>query len=206
MWLISLMFTCVGLLMPYIWEDREHYGNNQMPTRTPLLWFIMIKQTGVFHTVLPHCKQHTCYSTGSGTEEYCQNEHFKADCPNDHVILMMSASYGRMHLSRCVDRDYGYIRYIIYFGLTEAMATSGILFTLGWQRLWLHQVYHLLWVDRGYGYIRYIIYFGLTEAMATSGISFTLGWQRLWLHQGYHLLWGRQREAYLRCGFLKNIA
>ena len=40
----------------------------------------------------------------------CQTEHFEASCERkDEVILMTSAAYGRMEVSRCVQSDYGYI-------------------------------------------------------------------------------------------------
>lgn len=42
-------------------------------------------------------------SSGSDIKEYCQWETFNASCPApDHVIVMMSARYGRMAESRCV--------------------------------------------------------------------------------------------------------
>ena len=42
--------------------------------------------------------------------EVCQTERFEPSCErNDEVILMTSAKYGRMIVSRCVQSDYGYI-------------------------------------------------------------------------------------------------
>ena len=42
--------------------------------------------------------------------EVCQTERFEASCERtDEVIMMTSAKYGRMEVSRCVQSDYGYI-------------------------------------------------------------------------------------------------
>jgi len=41
--------------------------------------------------------------------EYCMNEMFQARCARDEVIVMKSAFYGRMHISRCVTVDMGYL-------------------------------------------------------------------------------------------------
>jgi len=41
--------------------------------------------------------------------EYCQFEQFNATCSIGYVILVDEARYGRMHLGRCVTKDYGYI-------------------------------------------------------------------------------------------------
>ena len=48
-----------------------------------------------------------CYFVG--LRDYCQFEAFDASCGQDEVILMNAARYGRMHVGRCVARDYGYI-------------------------------------------------------------------------------------------------
>jgi len=48
------------------------------------------------------------YDTGQ-VQEFCQEDTFSASCPDDHVIIMKSASYGRMRLGRCVRGDYGYL-------------------------------------------------------------------------------------------------
>ena len=47
----------------------------------------------------------------SDTEEVCQTESFRASCPRDNqVVVMTTARYGRMRLdSPCIDRNYGYI-------------------------------------------------------------------------------------------------
>ncbi|ESN93772.1 hypothetical protein HELRODRAFT_180640 [Helobdella robusta] len=39
--------------------------------------------------------------------EYCLTESFSGRCEADHVILMTSATFGRMDLGRCVQRNYG---------------------------------------------------------------------------------------------------
>lgn len=43
------------------------------------------------------------------TKEYCQFESFNASCNGGHVILMTDARYGRLHLGRCMTRDYGHV-------------------------------------------------------------------------------------------------
>ena len=40
------------------------------------------------------------------SEEYCQWETFNATCGYNHVILITSATYGRMRIGRCVPYDY----------------------------------------------------------------------------------------------------
>lgn len=42
-------------------------------------------------------------------KEFCQFESFNASCNAGHVILMTEARYGRLHLGRCVSRDYGHV-------------------------------------------------------------------------------------------------
>lgn len=42
-------------------------------------------------------------------KEFCQFESFNASCNAGHVILMTEAKYGRLHLGRCVSRDYGHV-------------------------------------------------------------------------------------------------
>ena len=51
----------------------------------------------------------TCLCFSDGLDDFCENESFRAQCRDDEVIVMKSASYGRMKLSRCIDRDYGYV-------------------------------------------------------------------------------------------------
>ena len=41
----------------------------------------------------------------SDVHEYCWQT-FNASCPDDAVILMTSAHYGRMKMGRCLSRDY----------------------------------------------------------------------------------------------------
>ena len=45
----------------------------------------------------------------AGIQEYCYGETFEAKCKEDEVIVMKSASYGRMTLGRCVRKDLGYV-------------------------------------------------------------------------------------------------
>ena len=49
-----------------------------------------------------------CYFAGE-LSEYCTFEVFKANCAPDHVVVMTTATYGRMRLGRCITEDYGYI-------------------------------------------------------------------------------------------------
>ncbi|KAK2165658.1 hypothetical protein LSH36_47g07029 [Paralvinella palmiformis] len=44
-----------------------------------------------------------------GTQEVCQWETFKAECPDGHVIVIAKAVYGRMRLGRCVKENLGYL-------------------------------------------------------------------------------------------------
>ena len=46
------------------------------------------------------------FSSSGVPEEICQLETFKAECSEDHVIVMESAHYGRMMLGRCLTRNY----------------------------------------------------------------------------------------------------
>ena len=45
----------------------------------------------------------------SEPREYCEAEEFRASCNSDEVVVMHSASYGRMTLGRCV------IRCVLYY-------------------------------------------------------------------------------------------
>jgi len=51
-----------------------------------------------------------CRACDAGqVQEFCLEDVFSASCPDDHVIVMKSAFYGRMRLGRCVRGDYGYL-------------------------------------------------------------------------------------------------
>jgi len=41
--------------------------------------------------------------------DYCQTEYFNASCPLDHVIIVLSARYGRMRIGHCVTGSYGFM-------------------------------------------------------------------------------------------------
>ena len=41
--------------------------------------------------------------------EYCLRESFNVTCPSNHVILMTSARYGRMHSGKCISVSYGHV-------------------------------------------------------------------------------------------------
>jgi len=43
------------------------------------------------------------------SREYCQFESFNATCPDKQLIVVDDARYGRLHVGRCVTRDYGFI-------------------------------------------------------------------------------------------------
>ena len=42
-----------------------------------------------------------------GFDEYCLFETFKANCPNNEVIMMTEAQYGRMRIGKCVKSNLG---------------------------------------------------------------------------------------------------
>ena len=48
-----------------------------------------------------------CAAEAVRTRDYCQTEYFNASCPRDHVILVLSARYGRMRSGRCFTVSYG---------------------------------------------------------------------------------------------------
>ena len=43
------------------------------------------------------------------TQNVCQLESLSAECPRDAVMVVTSARYGRMRLSRCADHDFGHL-------------------------------------------------------------------------------------------------
>jgi len=47
-----------------------------------------------------------CSVTASSRADFCLHESFNASCRPGSVVLMMSASYGRMRLGRCIVGDY----------------------------------------------------------------------------------------------------
>src|SRR6218665_745894 len=42
-------------------------------------------------------------------KEYCHNEQFVAKCPDNDLILITSAMYGRMRVGKCVKEGFGYL-------------------------------------------------------------------------------------------------
>jgi len=50
-----------------------------------------------------------CFCCEDEAHEYCMNEVFRARCAHDEVVVMRSASYGRMRLNRCISVDMGYL-------------------------------------------------------------------------------------------------
>jgi len=39
----------------------------------------------------------------------CQSDYFRAKCVNDDVIMITSAHYGRMEISKCVKESFGFL-------------------------------------------------------------------------------------------------
>ena len=50
-----------------------------------------------------------CRCTSEHRGEFCDTEVFRADCPDDHVIILTHARYGRMEIGRCVQMALGYV-------------------------------------------------------------------------------------------------
>ena len=44
-----------------------------------------------------------------GKKDYCERDIFSPECPADHVVLMVSAVYGRMGEIECITGNYGTI-------------------------------------------------------------------------------------------------
>ncbi len=42
-------------------------------------------------------------------KDYCLKEKFEQNCGFDEIVMIDSATYGRMKLGRCVTKNYGYI-------------------------------------------------------------------------------------------------
>ena len=49
------------------------------------------------------------FCIAGSSQQYCNMESFNATCPNNQVILVKSAKYGRMQIGRCVKRNLGYL-------------------------------------------------------------------------------------------------
>jgi len=47
-----------------------------------------------------------CSASPVTSADYCLLESFEPSCPPGSVILMLTASYGRMRVGRCLSRDY----------------------------------------------------------------------------------------------------
>ena len=79
---------------------------SQCLLRRSLTKFLLIKLTTELATLLT-----VLLSTSViVTEEFCQDETFHARCRRpDDVILVLSATYGRPRLGRCVRRNLGYL-------------------------------------------------------------------------------------------------
>ena len=50
----------------------------------------------------------TCHFAGE-LSEYCLTEIFTPHCAPDHVVVMTTAMFGRMHIGRCVTKSFGYV-------------------------------------------------------------------------------------------------
>ena len=42
-------------------------------------------------------------------KEYCNMETFEAKCPENELVIMKSAVYGRMRIGKCVDSAFGFV-------------------------------------------------------------------------------------------------
>jgi len=50
------------------------------------------------------------YGVLSTEQSVCQSEYFRAKCSGiDEVLMVTSALYGRMHISKCVKENFGFI-------------------------------------------------------------------------------------------------
>lgn len=47
--------------------------------------------------------------SSSSEHAYCQSEYFRVKCSQSEVIVVTYARYGRMHISRCVRENFGYV-------------------------------------------------------------------------------------------------
>ncbi|ELT97287.1 hypothetical protein CAPTEDRAFT_199346 [Capitella teleta] len=47
--------------------------------------------------------------TWASKRDYCQNEVMEARCSRGEVVVVQNATYGRMRLSKCIKKNYGYI-------------------------------------------------------------------------------------------------
>ncbi|KAK2142736.1 hypothetical protein LSH36_920g02042 [Paralvinella palmiformis] len=48
-----------------------------------------------------------CFTSSVAGGEYCSLEEFDAICPDDHVVQMLNASFGRMRIGKCIHKDPG---------------------------------------------------------------------------------------------------
>lgn len=78
--MLYLLLTLMLLMMSCHDDDHDNNSNNGL----------MLAQQQVYES-----------------KEYCQLEQFRANCPDDHVVLIHSAVYGRMRLGKCVKKNYG---------------------------------------------------------------------------------------------------
>jgi len=98
----------------------SHGGGARAPLCVPRLLHLLVPlhtpdKSGIRYCSVGHCRPtynvYTVLFDNSVTDVIvCQTERFEASCErSDEVIVMTSAQYGRMRVSRCVQSDYGYI-------------------------------------------------------------------------------------------------
>ena len=84
-------------------DSHKIQRRNSKTTQAPITKFSLVSGNQTHHTKYKLHKR-TLNSTGN---DYCETEVFKASCDQGTAILMTSAMYGRMRISRCVKVDYG---------------------------------------------------------------------------------------------------
>ena len=47
------------------------------------------------------------YVSGTHTKEICMMETFHAQCGDNEVIMVKSATYGRMRIGKCIEEGFG---------------------------------------------------------------------------------------------------
>ena len=52
---------------------------------------------------------HTFTKIADETVILCQEEYFRPKCARNQLLYIEQAQYGRMRLSRCVNKDFGYV-------------------------------------------------------------------------------------------------
>ena len=66
---------------------------------------LKIAESAWHSVIFTHKLYHSYELSLISTAEYCSGEYFDATCPNNDVIVMRSARYGRMRTGRCISTD-----------------------------------------------------------------------------------------------------